>query len=178
MECSICYEVSKRSINLLCGHSFCKECTTKWCKEGVNENCPTCRKPIKFKGFSRLREIWSAEKEESQFTEKFSDLIDGMFEYAKYLRTRDYSDIDSFESYEEYLDCRLMKKFDRRGRCFVLYCIKTEEKEYNKWKDMGVDPEYIFDYMREGVVVYDPEIISDPIKPRISYKRPTHCPVI
>jgi hypothetical protein len=40
--CSICYTSSKnKTINLICGHIFCKECIDKWFKKTYK--CPICR---------------------------------------------------------------------------------------------------------------------------------------
>ncbi|KAM6954497.1 nuclear factor 7, brain-like [Aplochiton taeniatus] len=42
--CSICYDIFKDPVILLCSHSFCKGCLQEYWKQKESQECPVCRK--------------------------------------------------------------------------------------------------------------------------------------
>ena len=48
MECPICLELfdNDKLIETSCGHTFCKECITKWTNEKSKQTCPLCRETL------------------------------------------------------------------------------------------------------------------------------------
>lgn len=172
MECSICYDTCPSNIKLFCSHSYCKDCLFKWCKTGSNENCPTCRKPINFKGYSKLKDEWHAEKIENGYSRAFEEIVDSMYDYAHYLKTTDPLELDL----DEYSDYYVMTRFMRRGMCYVRYLITVEEREFNKLKDAGVHPDDMYDVLSSGgnVVTNYEHMIRDKFPEKCAYYRPLH----
>jgi hypothetical protein len=154
---------------LVCGHVYCKECLYRWCKTGCNENCPTCRRPIYFKGYRNLQSKWFEEKMEKEYSEHFSELIDNCFEYVKELKELPEDEL----SIEELYILDEIEMMEERGKCYVKQLMMEDEKVFNDWKDV-VYPEDIFDCMENGVLEYEPRICRDPVKNSVPYYRPTH----
>uniref|UniRef100_A0A3B3YFR7 RING-type domain-containing protein n=1 Tax=Poecilia mexicana TaxID=48701 RepID=A0A3B3YFR7_9TELE len=44
LYCPICKDVFKDPVDLLCSHSFCRECLNKWWKDKITPDCPICRR--------------------------------------------------------------------------------------------------------------------------------------
>jgi hypothetical protein len=56
MECPVCY-TSKAKYNLVCGHSFCYQCISRWYQECGSHTCPMCRSDISFALHEDTREV-------------------------------------------------------------------------------------------------------------------------
>ncbi|XP_026162813.1 E3 ubiquitin-protein ligase TRIM39-like [Mastacembelus armatus] len=44
LSCSICHDIFKDPVLLLCSHSFCKNCLQGWWREKERRECPVCRR--------------------------------------------------------------------------------------------------------------------------------------
>ncbi|XP_043977726.1 nuclear factor 7, brain-like [Gambusia affinis] len=42
--CPICKDIFRDPVDLLCSHSFCRECLNNWWKDKITPNCPICRR--------------------------------------------------------------------------------------------------------------------------------------
>src|SRR6056300_1702874 len=56
MECPVCY-TSQAKYNLVCGHSFCYQCISRWYQECGSHTCPVCRSDISFVLHEDTREV-------------------------------------------------------------------------------------------------------------------------
>ena len=56
MECPVCY-TSKAKYKLVCEHSFCYQCISRWYQECGNHTCPLCRESISFVLHEHTREV-------------------------------------------------------------------------------------------------------------------------
>lgn len=56
MECPVCY-TSKAKYKLVCEHSFCYQCISRWYQECGNNTCPLCRENISFALHNDTREV-------------------------------------------------------------------------------------------------------------------------
>ena len=56
MECPVCY-TSKAKYKLVCEHSFCYQCISRWYQECGNNTCPLCRENISFVLHNDTREV-------------------------------------------------------------------------------------------------------------------------
>jgi hypothetical protein len=176
MDCSICYETVPTGLKLFCGHSYCKECLFKWCTQGSNENCPTCRKPINFRGYSALKERWHDEKMESQFSEQFGNIIDRIFEYVTRIKALQDEDPDDLEI-DDLITCMHMNAMEKRGLCYIKYIIVPQELAFNKLK-YWVYPDEIFEALDDDIYTVNEHTVRDPIQEIIPYYRPLHSSVI
>lgn len=81
MECPVCF-TNKATCKLVCGHSFCTQCTKEWWLKTQNEcqGCPMCRRPLYFRGMNDKVEQWEDERREymmeSAFTRVFNELME------------------------------------------------------------------------------------------------------
>ena len=78
----MCYCESGSFCKLTCGHSFCKPCIKTWYLKGTGTGCPMCRKPIHFKGFSKIREQWDQESCEIRCNEIIDEAMTAVIEEA------------------------------------------------------------------------------------------------
>ncbi len=46
LNCLVCSNQMCDPVTISCGHSFCRECTIKWCFHYKHYNCPVCRNKI------------------------------------------------------------------------------------------------------------------------------------
>jgi len=46
LNCLVCSNQMCDPVTISCGHSFCRECTIKWCFQYKHYNCPVCRNKI------------------------------------------------------------------------------------------------------------------------------------
>uniref|UniRef100_A0A4W6BPA0 Uncharacterized protein n=1 Tax=Lates calcarifer TaxID=8187 RepID=A0A4W6BPA0_LATCA len=44
LSCSVCHDIFKDPVVLLCSHSFCKDCLQRWWGEKLIHECPVCKK--------------------------------------------------------------------------------------------------------------------------------------
>uniref|UniRef100_A0A8C4EU23 Nuclear factor 7, brain n=1 Tax=Dicentrarchus labrax TaxID=13489 RepID=A0A8C4EU23_DICLA len=44
LSCSVCHDIFKDPVVLLCSHSFCKDCLQRWWRERQIKECPLCKK--------------------------------------------------------------------------------------------------------------------------------------
>jgi hypothetical protein len=56
MECPVCY-TSKAKSKLVCNHSFCYQCISRWYQEYASHTCPICRTDIQFQSNEDVREL-------------------------------------------------------------------------------------------------------------------------
>lgn len=56
MECPVCY-TSKAAYKLVCEHSFCYQCISRWYQECDSHTCPICRSDISFLLHEDTREV-------------------------------------------------------------------------------------------------------------------------
>lgn len=123
MECPVCYQECP-STKMVCGHSMCRDCIASWYQKGSNRDCPMCRKPIAFRGLSKLKQEWDEKNYEDKYTEVFGDCIDEM--------------------------CQ--KAFDDGMELFLPVILRDISTTFSVLKEMGADP-YEIDYllMEEGL---------------------------
>lgn len=76
MECAICYCDVSRSRTLVCNHTYCSDCIKSWYLKGTGSGCPMCRRPMYFKGFTKLRDTWDDDAHETKCTELFNEMIE------------------------------------------------------------------------------------------------------
>ena len=123
MECPVCYEECSVT-KLVCGHAMCRDCVTNWYQKGCNRDCPMCRKPIAFRGLSKLKRDWDEKNYEDKYTEVLGSCIDEICESA----------------FEDGMDL------------FLPVILSDITKTFDILKEMGADPDEI-DYllMEEGL---------------------------
>jgi len=56
MECPVCY-TSQAKYKLVCDHSFCYQCISRWYQEYGSHTCPICRSDIEFVSNEDTREL-------------------------------------------------------------------------------------------------------------------------
>jgi hypothetical protein len=119
-----------------------------------------------------MKDEWNEEKLETGYSEAFEEIVDSMFAYVNFLKTADTDDMDL----NEYSDYYVMRRFERKNRCYVRYLITIEETSLNKFKDAGVHPDDVYDYIcRGGDVVTEYEhMIRDKFPEKCAYYRPLH----
>lgn len=108
MECPVCY-CEEAQCHLVCGHSFCNECTKKWWLKSTEGNCPMCRAPLYFKGLRTMAQRWEEERheqiKESVYTRIFDEIMDDLGE--------------EFDDIEGTLAMFALRDFDERFRKFA-----------------------------------------------------------
>ena len=91
MECPVCY-TPKAKYKLVCDHSFCYQCITRWYQECANHTCPVCRQDIAFQENGTTREVHIQCRPEANLDHynNFQKLLEKYAEYAvkdvEYLR--------------------------------------------------------------------------------------------
>ena len=82
MECPVCY-TSKAKYKLVCDHSFCYQCISRWYQECGNHTCPLCRQDLVFKENVSTREVHIQCTPEANLDDynSFQELLE---KYAKY----------------------------------------------------------------------------------------------
>lgn len=55
---------------------MCRDCISNWYQKGSNRDCPMCRKPIAFRGLSKLKQAWDEKNYEDKYSEVLGDCID------------------------------------------------------------------------------------------------------
>ena len=95
MECPVCY-TPKAKYKLVCGHSFCYQCITRWYQECENHTCPVCRQEICFQISEDTREVHIQCNPNTSIDNylKFQGLLDKYRGYTikdiEYLRRQDW----------------------------------------------------------------------------------------
>ncbi len=81
MECPVCY-ICDANCQLVCGHSFCKDCVKNWYfkSQGEECSCPMCRSPLYFRGLNRVAEKWEEERIEQKYQSVFNEVFEEILE--------------------------------------------------------------------------------------------------
>lgn len=125
MECPVCFQECP-AVRMVCGHSMCRDCLTSWYQKASNKDCPMCRKPICFKGLTKLKESWDAKSWEDKYTESLGTCIDEICEQV----------------FEDGMDV------------FLPTILGDIDQTFRILRDMGVDPEEIeYLLMEEGLYI-------------------------
>ena len=150
MECPVCYKECP-STKMVCGHSMCRECISNWYQKGCNRDCPMCRKPIAFRGLSRLKQEWDEKNYEDKYSEVLGECIDEI----------------------------CLQAFDDGMEVFLPVILKDISMTFSVLKEMGAYPDEI-DYllMEEGLYMNEralkPDWYDEPLPVQEPDWRPTH----
>ena len=80
MECAVCY-TNTSSCNLVCGHSFCRDCVKSWYyKSECDPTCPMCRSKMYFKGMYKIVPKWEEDRLQKVQEEAFAEVFDNIIE--------------------------------------------------------------------------------------------------
>lgn len=143
MECSVCYSETGPFRALSCNHSFCSGCIKNWYLKGTGSGCPMCRRPIYFKGFSKIRNDWNDEAWETKcneiFVEFMDDCINDAFQMASSLPNRYRKSIlsaiiDDIKETERTFSVMKKEKYDSEDIEFVLN--ETDACLSDRWKSV------------------------------------------
>lgn len=81
-ECVMCC-TNPSNCNLICGHSFCRDCVKTWylkCK--LEPTCPNCRHKLYFKGMYKMTDTWEEEAETMKNEDAFNEAFDYILEFV------------------------------------------------------------------------------------------------
>jgi hypothetical protein len=184
MECPVCYG-DKASCNLVCGHSFCKDCVKTWYYKCDEPSCPMCRRNLYFKGMHKVVDEWDRErafkKNEDAFNQAFDDIFEEIESESEFDPDSE-SDTDSdSESWETDSGSGSEPERNPVSREHDLWSINSEkdyyseymlgeivhlQKAYQKAEELGIDFEWY--YQNEWLLEIEPSktiIIEDDVFP-------------
>lgn len=153
MDCPVCFQECSTT-KMVCGHSMCRDCITRWYQKGCNKDCPMCRKPICFRGLAKLKQDW----DEKNIDDKYSDVL------------------------STCIDEMCTQGFDDGMEVFLPSIMRDISTTFNVLRELGAGPDEI-DYwiMEEGLYMSERYLklhwYNEPVYSAEPVWRPTHVAV-
>lgn len=159
MECPVCYS-DKATCNLVCNHSFCKDCVKTWYYKCDEPSCPMCRRNLYFKGMHKVVDEWDRERALKKNEDAFNKAFDDIFEEdeSEYSESEPDTDTDSDSDSWETASWDTQEPFPERNPVsrtawsvnsekdyyseYMLGEIALLQKSYQKAEELGLDFEW------------------------------------